>query len=581
MPFLSPVKNAAWVYVICALAAGCATPINSFLIKNVIDALNASTSHTLASVWTALLWIMVNFIVLDNGAWRLMAYIRATYVPRVVNAVTEDLMARVLSCSHRFFHQNLSGALAKQVSHVVDGSERLMAYFSGRLLRAVAVLGASLVAVFSVHFMFALILFGWFFVFWATSTVMARKIVHLASHQAATESTVMGQVTDTILNHSNVRIFNGLTHELTRIKPYLTQHAQAYRHTVMYGLFLRAVQGVMIALLFTACGVLLMHLYAQKKATVGDFALILGVTLETAMIIWYTMYEWEECAKVMGRMTQGLSVLLSENPVHTPTRTITARTLSNGKGHVQFNDVTFGYDKNTPVLTGFSLDIEPGSKVGFVGYSGGGKTTLFNLLLGLYPVAKGSITIDGISMNDIDTHTLRNAIGLIPQDTLLFDRTIQDNIRYARLDATDAEVIQAAQQACVHDFVTRLPDGYDTTVGERGTKLSGGQKQRIAIARAFLKNAPILMMDEATSQLDAETELMIQQSMDMLMRGKTTFVIAHRLSTILAMDRIIVLDKGTIVQDGTHADLIQHDGVYRTLWNAQTDGFLGMNNSTP
>jgi ATP-binding cassette subfamily B protein len=244
---------------------------------------------------------------------------------------------------------------------------------------------------------------------------------------------------------------------------------------------------------------------------------------------------------------------------------------------VQFNDVTFGYDKNTPVLTGFSLDIKPGSKVGFVGYSGGGKTTLFNLLLGLYPVTKGSITIDGISMNDIDTHTLRNAVGLIPQDTLLFDRTIQDNIRYARLDATDAEVIQAAQQACVHDFVTHLPDGYDTTVGERGTKLSGGQKQRIAIARAFLKNAPILMMDEATSQLDAETELMIQKSMDMLMRGKTTFVIAHRLSTILAMDRIIVLDKGTIVQDGTHADLIQHDGVYRTLWNAQTDGFLSMN----
>jgi ATP-binding cassette subfamily B protein len=386
----------------------------------------------------------------------------------------------------------------------------------------------------------------------------------------------MGQVTDTILNHSNVRIFNGLTHELTRIKPYLTQHAHAYRHTVMYGLFLRAVQGVMIGLLLTACGVLLMHLYAQKKVTVGDFALIIGVTLETAFIIWYTMYEWEECTKVIGRMAQGLTVLLSENPVHIPTRTITAPTLGDIKGHVQFNDVTFGYDKNTPVLTDFSLDIKPGSKVGFVGYSGGGKTTLFNLLLGLYPVTKGSITIDGISMNDIDTHTLRNAIGLIPQDTLLFDRTIQDNIRYARLDATDAEVIQAAQQACVHDFVTHLPDGYDTTVGERGTKLSGGQKQRIAIARAFLKNAPILMMDEATSQLDAETELMIQKSMDMLMRGKTTFVIAHRLSTIFAMDRILVLDKGTIVQDGTHADLIQQDGVYRTLWNSQTDGFLGM-----
>ena len=245
------------------------------------------------------------------------------------------------------------------------------------------------------------------------------------------------------------------------------------------------------------------------------------------------------------------------------------------KGEIQFDHVDFSYKNTNPLFKNKSIIIPPGQKVGLVGYSGGGKTTFVNLILRLYDINGGRILIDGQDIATVTQDSLRAHIGMIPQDSSLFHRTLMDNIRYGRTDATEAEVNDAAKRAHAHEFIEQLPDGYASLVGERSIKLSGGQRQRIAIARAMLKNAPILILDEATSALDSVTEHVIQIAINDLMRDKTSLVIAHRLSTLLHMDRILVFDKGKIVEDGTHNELLTKAGVYKTLWDAQVGGFLG------
>jgi ATP-binding cassette subfamily B protein len=243
-------------------------------------------------------------------------------------------------------------------------------------------------------------------------------------------------------------------------------------------------------------------------------------------------------------------------------------------GHIVFNHVSFFYKDGNPVLKDFNLDIAPGERVGFVGHSGAGKTTITKLLLRFADTIEGSITIDGQDIKNITQNDLRSVISYVPQEPILFHRTIGENIAYSNPDATKEEIIDVAKKAFAHDFIIKLPKGYDTLVGERGIKLSGGERQRIAIARAMLKNSPILVLDEATSSLDSVSEAFIQNAFDLLMKGKTTIVIAHRLSTISKMDRIIVLDKGKVIEMGTHKELIEKSGVYADLWNHQSGGFL-------
>jgi ATP-binding cassette subfamily B protein len=244
------------------------------------------------------------------------------------------------------------------------------------------------------------------------------------------------------------------------------------------------------------------------------------------------------------------------------------------RGEVSFDDVGFRYQGNQSVISDFSLTIRSGEKVALVGSSGAGKSTITKLLLRLFDVTSGSVKIDGIDVRDMAQDDLRAHIAFVPQDPVLFHRTLMDNIRYGRRDATDEEVIEAARKAHCHEFIERLSKGYETYVGERGVKLSGGERQRIAVARAILKNAPILVLDEATSSLDSESEALIQDALNVLMEGKTVIAIAHRLSTIMHMDRILVIEGGRIADQGTHQELLSREGLYQKLWNIQAGGFL-------
>lgn len=304
----------------------------------------------------------------------------------------------------------------------------------------------------------------------------------------------------------------------------------------------------------------------------GDFALIFGLTLETSYITWHTMSEVDEFNKAVGRCKQSLFALMKPLEI---TDKQGAKDLKCAHGKIQFNTVKFHYKGTEPLFKHMSLNIIGGQKVGLVGCSGGGKTTFANLIMRLYDVTAGSILIDGHDIRDCTQDSLHENIGMIPQDPILFRRSLMENIRYGRSCATDEEVIESAKKAHAHEFIIGLAEGYDSLVGERGIKLSGGQRQRIAIARAILKNAPILILDEATSQLDSITESLIQDSLWELMQNKTTIVIAHRLSTLLRMDRILVFEKGNIVEDGNHDDLFNENKHYRKLWDTQVGGLLG------
>jgi ATP-binding cassette subfamily B protein len=287
-------------------------------------------------------------------------------------------------------------------------------------------------------------------------------------------------------------------------------------------------QGFSISLMFIAMLYFLIQLRMRQLVTIGDFALILGMSVDVGFITWWTLEQFDELNKAIGKAQQSLTALFLSHYVQ---EKADARKLIVSAGKIEFCDVTFHYQGSDPLLVKESRTMQPGEKIGLVGYSGGGKSTFLNLILRLYDLIEGKILIDGQDISLMTQESLREGIGMIPQDPGLFHRSLMDNIRYGRLSATDDEVIEAAKKAHAHEFIINLPEGYHALVGERGVKLSGGERQRIAIARAMLRNAPILMLDEATSQLDSITEHYIQESLWLLMQGKTTLVIAHRLST--------------------------------------------------
>jgi ABC-type multidrug transport system fused ATPase/permease subunit len=344
------------------------------------------------------------------------------------------------------------------------------------------------------------------------------------------------------------------------------QRAQ-YRAFVQMRLVLQALNLLVYAVILPLSLRDLIH----GAISVGDFLVVSTLTIQLIRNVFDMANGLPDTYDMVGSIRDSLDMLIVPRDIRDSPGAVA---LHVSRGEVVFDGVDFGYDGSKPVFRGLQLAIAAGQRVGLVGHSGAGKTTIATLLMRLYDVQGGAISIDGQKVAEVTQASLRRSIGLIPQDTILFHRTLMDNIRYGRPEASDDEVIAAAKGAHAHEFVEALPEGYRTLVGERGVKLSGGQRQRIAIARALLKNAPILILDEATSALDSESEALIQGGMSEAMTGKTVIAIAHRLSTLAHLDRLIVLDRGVIVEDGSHADLLARNGVYARLWARQVGGFL-------
>lgn len=559
------------IVILLTSMAGLWGPFNSILIKHIIDILPLIGDGDVSSLtWPAAL-IVLNFIVFDNFTWRGKEYINYKYQAVIKKKIIRATMNQLLGESHQFFQDRLSGRIANQITILADNIELIVHNIVGEFLRGAALVIVALIASYIVNLIFFYVLFLWFIAFASFSIMMSRRFVALADQHAETESILSGQLVDSIANHTTVRIFSRKSFEISRLKHFFLEICKAFQKKESFRFMLYTVQGGMIATMMGVSSYFLIHLYSLKLISIGDFALIFGLSMELGHTIWYTMSRVDDFHHAFGKCKQSLDALVVQREVKDK---CDAKELLVESGSIIFDNVKFHYKGTEPLFQNQSVSVEAGQKVGLVGYSGSGKTTFVNLILRLYDVTDGDILIDGQDIRNVTQNSLRQNIAMIPQDPSLFHRSIMENIRYGRMDASDEEVMQASNQAHAHEFIATLPHGYESLVGERGLKLSGGQRQRIAIARAMLKNAPILMLDEATSQLDSITEANIQSALRELMHNKTTLVIAHRLSTLLYMDRIIVFDRGKIVEDGTHAALFANNALYKTLWDAQIGGFL-------
>ncbi|OSI07382.1 ABC transporter ATP-binding protein [Neisseria animaloris] len=416
----------------------------------------------------------------------------------------------------------------------------------------------------------------WIIAFGTVMRVLIPKLAKTAQRQADARSLMTGRITDAYSNITTVKLFSHGAREAGYAKQSMqefmvTVHAQMRLATLLSTC--NFIVSTSLTLSTTALGI---WLWQNGQVGVGAIATATAMALRVNGLSQYIMWESARLFENIGTVNDGMVTLskpqtILDKPAALP--------LKVEHGDIRFEHVDFSYEVGKPLLNGFNLHIKPGEKVGLIGRSGAGKSTIVNLLLRFYEPQSGAITIDGQSINDITQESLRAQIGLVTQDTSLLHRSVRDNIVYGRPDATEEEMYQAAEKAEAADFIPNLSDakgrrGYDAHVGERGVKLSGGQRQRIAIARVMLKDAPILLLDEATSALDSEVEAAIQESLDKMMENKTVIAIAHRLSTIAAMDRLIVLDKGRIVEEGSHAELLEKNGLYAKLWAHQSGGFL-------
>ena len=402
------------------------------------------------------------------------------------------------------------------------------------------------------------------------------KLGRTAARQADARSLMTGRITDAYSNIATVKLFSHGAREAAYAKQSMeefmvTVHAQMRLATLLYTCSFIVNSSLTVGT--TALGI---WLWYHGQVGVGAVATATAMALRVNGLSQYIMWESARLFENIGTVNDGMATL---SKPHTILDKPQALPLKVTRGEIKFDHVDFSYEAGKPLLNGFNLNIKPGEKVGLIGRSGAGKSTIVNLLLRFYEPQSGTISIDGQNVDSVTQESLRAQIGLVTQDTSLLHRSVRDNIIYGRPDATEAEMISAAERAEAAGFIPNLSDakgrrGYDAHVGERGVKLSGGQRQRIAIARVMLKDAPILLLDEATSALDSEVEAAIQESLDKMMEGKTVIAIAHRLSTIAAMDRLIVLDKGRIIEEGSHTELLEKQGLYAKLWAHQSGGFL-------
>jgi len=566
--YVTPYKKTIYFLILCASLTGLFSIFHPYLIKLIIIDLEKDQGLQYA-FWPAIFFIL-NFE-MNNLGWRGINYCSYKIKMDLKKKIISHTFDYVLQHSHSFFQNNLSGKIASNINILAENIEKIIFSYFHHFIRGFIVLIGALASMFLVNQMFFISLLVWAIIFFSVSVYISKNIVKLANQQADKESEASGQLIDCINNNQNIYLFSRRSNEKTHILIVFNHLKKAFQNKEFYLIKFNLLQGLSLTLMFGVMMYILFKLKHQNLITTGDFALILTLCFEVGFSTWWVIEQIDFLNNSIGKCKQSMYALFKPlEIIDIPD----AQNLRINHGEIVFDAVNFHYKESKPLFQNKSITIHPKTKVGLVGYSGSGKSTFVNLILRMFDVNTGRILIDNQNIREITQDSLRNAIGMIPQEPSLFHRSIRENIRYGKLGASDEEVINSAKRAHADEFIVKLSEGYNALVGERGIKLSGGQRQRIAIARAILKNAPILILDEATSQLDSVTESLIQASLWDLMENKTTIVIAHRLSTLQHMDRILVFDKGQIVEDGTHLQLLNQNGLYKTLWDTQVGGFI-------
>ncbi len=483
----------------------------------------------------------------------------------------------LLGQSYQFYQDDFAGRIATKVMQTSLAVRETIMKLLDVLLYVLVYFSSIIVLFATLDFRLAIPLAIWIFSYAGLLYYFLPRLTVVSTRQADARSDMTGRLVDTYTNISTVKLFSHSNREAE----YARQGMEYFLSTVHPQMRLATALGssvwaINILLIFSVAAVSI-WLWSNVAITTGAIATAIGLVLRLNGMAQWIMWEVSALFENIGTAKDGLNTLSTACEVQDIAN---AKPLQLTQSNIDFNDVSFHYGKGSGVINHFNLQINSGEKIGLVGRSGAGKSTLVNLLLRFYDIESGNILVNGNNIAQVQQESLRAHIGMVTQDTSLLHRSIRENLLYGKPNASEAEMIEAAKQAEAHDFILQLTDnkgrrGYDAHVGERGVKLSGGQRQRIAIARVLIKNAPILIMDEATSALDSEVEAAIQANLKLLMQGKTVIAIAHRLSTIAALDRLIVLDKGNIVEQGSHAELIAQQGIYAQLWERQSGGFLG------
>ena len=548
-------------------------------LGNLVDSLN---QHTTESFWQSsrseLIWM--TFILLIGLPVSVLMHsliMHQTLLGNFPMRIRWQAHRYLLGQSYQFYQNEFAGRIATKVMQTALAVRETIMKLLDVLLYVVVYFSSILVLAFALDWRLAVPLIIWFIAYCSLLYYFLPRLSQISTKQAHARSDMTGRLVDTYTNISTVKLFSHSNREADYARKgmeyFLTTVHPQMRLATMLG---TSVWVISVILIFSIAASSL-WLWSNAAITTGAIAAAIALVLRLNGMAQWIMWEVSALFENIGTARDGLHTLSIPREVQDKPN---APKLQIANSKIDFKSVDFNYGKSTGLLNDFNLHINAGEKIGLVGRSGAGKSTLVNLLLRFYDLDSGSILIDDQNIAEIKQESLRANIGMVTQDTSLLHRSIRDNLLYGKPDATEEEMIHAAKQAEAHDFILSLSDnegrkGYDAHVGERGVKLSGGQRQRIAIARVLIKNAPILIMDEATSALDSEVEAAIQTNLTTLMQGKTVIAIAHRLSTIAALDRLIVLDKGQIIEQGTHAELLALGGVYAHLWAHQSGGFLG------
>ena len=483
----------------------------------------------------------------------------------------------LLQQSLSFYQDEFAGRIATKVMQTALAvRETVMKMLDVFLYSSVFFIGILFLAV-SMDWRLCLPFIAWLMLYLVAIRYFVPRLQNVSEKQADARSEMTGRLVDTYTNIATVKLFSHARREADYAKHSMSDFLQTVHPQMrLVTAFSCCVWTLNAVLIFATCTTAIL-LWQQGTVGVGAIAAAIGVVMRLYGMSQWVMWEVSGLFENIGTVHDGINTLTRNQQVCDP---VNAQPLKMNKGQIKFSNVTFQYGQQGSVFKNFNLSIAAGEKVGIVGRSGAGKSTLVNLLLRFYDVNDGHITIDEQAIDGVQQESLRQHIGMVTQDTSLLHRSLRDNLTYGKPNASAAQIEDAIKQAKAQEFIASLQDskgrkGLDAHVGERGIKLSGGQRQRIAIARVLLKNAPILVLDEATSALDSEVEAAIQDNLNRLMEGKTVIAIAHRLSTIAAMDRLIVLDQGQIVEQGSHRQLLENNGVYAQLWARQSGGFLG------
>jgi len=573
-------KNKKWClfgFFIVALSWSIEMSLTPYLLKIIIDTVvKYQNSATQAPMINAILWpsiLYVSMKAFSNLHQNLYNYVNLRLYPAIRSSIAKDMFSFLINNSYDFFQNNFTGSITQQVFNMINNVEIIIQTFNEWFYpRIFALIISSSMLFIMVPPIFGIIIIIWGGCFVYLSYLASKPLNRLAHNLSETNSQFAGIISDSISNVMNTKLFTNIDYEVANIDQILNELTNKDRNLRWYNIKISFFHGASVTLFIGCMLIALIYARSRNLVTVGDFSLVLGVSISFLWSVYDIGRQMQQFAKSVGICNQALHFIVDPYEIiDLPTATPIAIT----NGEIKFNNISFSYRNNKPLFIDLNLNIHHAEKIGLVGYSGGGKSTLIKLILRLMDLQSGNILIDNQDIKTITKNSLREQITVIPQDPELFHRSIMDNIRFAKINASDEEVINAAKKAECHDFIINLPESYQSLVGERGIKLSGGQKQRIAMARAFLKNSTILLMDEATSALDSATEEYIQQHLLKVMENKTTIVVAHRLSTLKNMDRIIFFENGKVIEDGSLDGLLANsNGHFYKLWQMQAAGFI-------